>query len=147
MGTGPLSSRVRRSVASVLVASLLATGCVSAQDPGDPPDGGAVTETGGVFGRLLPKPLGTVTCEEEPLIFALGWTGMVAGGIAGGTVVVVLLVRGDATGSGEAFFPAVVVGALAGAVVGGVVLTLPVRGIEALWEMLFGPEDAPAESG
>lgn len=147
MGAGSTSARFRRCASIAIVLSLLAAGCVTGRS-GDPPPGDeAVVEEGGMFGRLLPKPLGSVTHEDEPLVYALGWTGMIAGGLAGGTVVAVLVFRGEASGSGEALFAAVFAGGLVGAVVGGMVMTLPARGIEALWEMIFGSGDAPAGSG
>ncbi len=128
-------TRILRGTMALLLPALLAAGCVTAQDRDAPP--AEVGEKSGFVGSLLPKPVGRVTFEKEPLVFVVGWTGMVAGGVAGGAAFVIAFVRSDG-GGGDALVPAMVICVAGGAVVGGILFTLPVRGLEALWDLLIG---------
>ena len=137
MGTGTL----RRAVAIpvVLAAAFLFTGCASQGTLSGPPAGeGDSIHHNGVE-KLLPEPLGNVAFEDDPAIFLLGWLGMIAGGIAGGWLFVLAVRNGSGSGNGggDAALYALILAVALGAVAGGLILTLPVRGLEALWEWIF----------
>lgn len=130
--------RPRRLLLPVLLLPfLLLGGCASAPRADDAGTGEeAVVSARGFFSTLLPRPLGTVTAEGDPVVFTLGWLGMIGGGILGGVAGVLVILRYP--GPGEAAWGVMAVFVTGGAVVGGTLLTLPVRGLEELWRWLFG---------
>lgn len=132
------ASGMRRCLCLLLLL-FIAAGCAAPRDE----DGTPRYDSNGPFGPLLPRPLGRNTWEREPAATAAGWVGMVAGGAFGGVALFAVTFVHNPGGAVEAALPVFAIGAIGGAVAGGIVLTLPVRGIEALWDLFFGESDEP----
>lgn len=147
-----MGSRLLRAwgfAAAAVLPAILGTGC-STTDPDRAVPGAAPAAPRGSEARhldlrkLLPAPLGSVTFRDDPVVFVLGWTGMIAGGVVGGAFMLDHSGNADSGGNDDL----VVVGAVFGAVVGGCLLTAPVKGLEELWHWIFhGDATHPAPVG
>ena len=138
MGTGIL--RRVMPILVVIAVALILIWCASTGSSSDPPAGEGTSIHHNALEKLLPEPVGKVSFGDDPAVFLLGWLGMIAGGIAGGWLFVEAVRNGNGNsgGGGDAELYAILLAVAAGAVVGGLLLALPVRGIEELWEWIFG---------
>ena len=124
MAGAGLGDRARRVAAGMLLTLLvgLASGCAVLQPRDDSGSGD------GPLGFLFPRPLGSVSMEEEPIACTFGWVGVGAGTLVG-------LAAGSLGEGGDGR----VVGAgLAVGILGGIGMTLVGHSLQFLWDLVAG---------